>query len=372
MRTNVAIVGVGLLGGSLAAILSKKFTDTNKYSLWAFSSPKTLEKGKRLNIFDKLFEYSQLETQLENLDVVFLCSPVDTIKKHIEAIGSISRKFSKKIIVTDIGSTKSEIMDCAHINIASKRDDIVFIGGHPMAGSQSSGIDSIDTYLYENAVYILTPFDNCEQTDIDLLCGIVADTGASPLITDHITHDKVAAKISHLPQIVATALVDFVSKSDNSEIARVLAAGGFRDMTRIASSDFCIWKDILRTNKGNVVNCIDSLIKELQLIKSQIGNDSLGKIFENAADFREKIPRDMRGFINPIFEVVVRVPDKPGILKKITSLIADENINLKDFSVVKIRERISGSIKLGFETAKDRARAVEILNDNSIESFVVD
>jgi len=364
---NIAVAGLGLLGGSLAKILRKKYG--NNINLWAFSREETLEKAKRFSLFDHYYLYDNIPKYLEKIDILFLCTPISVIIDLIEKIkSSLNYPLKKKLIISDIGSTKKTIMESA---IGLSNYNITFIGGHPMTGSEFSGFDYSDPYIFENSIYVLTPYkDDLESKELKLLSSIIENIGAKVLVLDYELHDRLAAMISHLPQIIAVELVNLLDGEDDSEIGRTLAAGGFRDLTRIASSDFRIWKDIIDTNKDNIFNYIDKFIQKLEEAKNKINSNLIEEDFKRAKSVRDLIPKDTRGFISPIWELIVRVPDKPGVLYKISKILSDENINIKDISVVKIREHESGSIKLGFETKYDREKAYNLLTKNGIETII--
>src|ERR1035437_4982693 len=231
---KIGIVGVGLLGSSLAVALKNKLQED--IAIVAFSSESTLEKARAMNLFAGFHTYNELPTAIDGLDILFLCSPIKVILEHIALI-SQTETLSNPLIITDVGSTKRLIMDTA-AKCFKQRNDIVFIGGHPMAGNEFKGIDANDKSLYENAIYVVTPTATTEDEYVSKLIDIVKLVGAIPLILDPIKHDRAVAGISHLPQMMASGLVDMISKEDNAELSKTLSAGGFRDMTRIASSQY--------------------------------------------------------------------------------------------------------------------------------------
>jgi prephenate dehydrogenase len=355
---KIGIVGVGLLGSSLAVALKNKLQD--KIEITAFSSESTLEKARAMNLFAGFHSYNEISTAIDGLDLLFLCSPIKVILEHIERI-SEAPALSKPIIITDVGSTKRLIMEKAEKCFA-QRKDIIFIGGHPMAGNEFKGIDANDKSLYENAIYVVTPTPQTEDEHVSKLLDIVKLVGAIPLILDPIKHDRAVAGISHLPQMMASGLVDMISKEDNAELSKTLSAGGFRDMTRIASSQYRMWEDIVETNKDNIFDLIDAYITELTFIKDSIKNKSLDGIFENARNTRDLIQKGKKGLLQQqLFEIFVRIPDEPGMILKISTIVAEENLNIKDISIQQSREQDGGQFRLGFATLADSEKAVECL-----------
>jgi len=355
---KVGIVGVGLLGSSLAVALKNKLQ--NNLEIVAFSSESTLQKAREMNIFAEFHSYSEITTAIDGLDILFLCSPIKIILEHIETI-SKAPTLNKTLIITDVGSTKRLIMDKAE-KCLSGRSDMIFIGGHPMAGNEFRGIDANDKSLYENAIYVVTPMPQTEDEYVSKLIEIIKHVGAIPLILEPAKHDRAVAGISHLPQMLASGLVDMISKEDNAELSKTLSAGGFRDMTRIASSQYRMWEDIVETNKDNINDLIDNYISELTLIKKSITTKSLESIFENARNTREQIQKGKKGLLQQsLFEIFVRIPDEPGMILKISTILAEENLNIKDISIQHSREHDGGQFRLGFATSIDGEKAVECL-----------
>lgn len=365
---NIGIVGVGLLGGSLAAILKQKYGTS--VSITAFSSENTLEKAKLTGYYNDYFTYNQLTTEAYELDFIFLCSPIKIIASHIVALAQAA-PFKKQVVITDIGSTKSYLMSCAH-EAYKDRQDICFIGGHPMTGNEFRGIEAADPTLYENAIYVLTPTDSTPNDLLNKYLDLVKAIGAIPMIMDAEKHDRVVAGISHLPQMLATGLVDLISKEEYVGLSKTLAAGGFRDMTRIASSQYKMWDDIVSTNQVNIEQMIDCYITELQIIKQSITTGGLDAIFENARNVRSEIPAGRKGLLMSYFEITVRVHDEPGTLLKISTILAEQNINIKDISVQKNREHDGGHFRLGFESDDFRKEAIDLLLSKGYSAVSVD
>lgn len=365
---KIGIVGVGLLGASMAAALKGKMK--GEVSIVAFSSERTLEKARKMNLFDGFHSYEEVADNIDGLDVLFLCSPIMVIMEHIEAIGKC-KPLGKPLVITDVGSTKRQIMACAEASFGT-RQDLIFIGGHPMAGSEFRGIDANDPFLYENAIYVVTPTPQTSDIHVNRLLTLVKRVGAIPLIMEPAKHDRVAAGISHLPQMMASGLVDMITKEENSTLSKTLCAGGFRDMTRIASSHYRMWKDIIYTNKDNIFDMIDNYIAELQLVKKSIEEGTLEDVFENARITRDGIPKGTRGIIQPNFEIMVRIPDEPGMLLKISTILAEENINIKDINIQRSRENEGGQLRLGFETMTDCENAVKQLQFRGYYSRIIE
>jgi len=355
---SVAIYSVGLIGGSIGAGLKKSGYGGKIVGL---SSDAGLKTALELGLIDEGHPYSDLQKVVRDTDLLILCSPIFAIVKTIEELGGM--ELPPGLTVTDIGSTKKFIMDAARKNLPP---GVTFIGGHPMAGSERSGPAASDPYLFQNSIYVLTPAKSEDTHAAEELAGFLQQfLGCRAALLEPSTHDTIAAAVSHLPHILASALV--LNASDQE--ARVpgtltLAAGGFKDMTRIASARYDIWHDILSTNKDAIIPLIDSYIKILSGMKTALANDTLKESFESARKVRNSISFAGKGFIGQLSEIMVMANDRPGFISSISALLANESINIKDIEVLKVREGEGGTIRLAFESAQIANRAVLILNNN--------
>jgi prephenate dehydrogenase len=243
-----------------------------------------------------------------------------------------------------------------------------FIGGQPMAGSEKSGFDAADPFLFENCFYILTPQSSAPTEIVDELAGLLAEIGAKILLLDAGVHDRIAAGVSHLPQMLAVALVNYINQCNEQQPHFLqLAAGGFRDMTRIASSPFDMWEDVCRTNDEQILSFLDQFIRYLTDFRNQFEINYLKKQFDDAARIRLSIPRDTKGFINPNYDIAVVVDDKPGVIARMATTLAEKNINIRDIEVLKVRLLEGGTIRLSFETEQDRETAMKLLSEIGFE-----
>jgi prephenate dehydrogenase len=175
-------------------------------------------------------------------------------------------------------------------------------------------------------------------------------------------HDRIAAVISHIPQLLAVSLVNWAAdhKKENDAVLQ-LAAGGFRDMTRIASSPFAMWKDIIDTNQIEIERQLDGFIEALRQAKLDLQTGKLGDRFSAANSIRHTIPKDSKGFLHPLHEILVVVDDRPGVIAGISQVLAKEKININDIEVVKVREGEGGTIRMAFDTRQVAEKAVELL-----------
>jgi len=356
---RVLIVGVGLIGGSIGLALKKKgFSGT----LIGVDKADVLANARQRHAIDEAYTEEELVTAARDADVIFLCTPILDILRLIPVLGPVVKP---KTLITDVGSTKRQICETAGIYLPPGVD---FIGGHPMAGSEMKGVLAADPFLFENTTYVLTPVRPISETTRKGFGELIELTGAKVLLLSPALHDEIAAAVSHLPQMAAIAMMSLASKRQTESTHFLkMAAGGFRDMTRIASSPYGIWEHILRTNADMVAQYIDAYIVELTAIRDKLHSPDLGKIFAAAAQDRLSIPRDTRGFLKPHYDILVAVEDRPGMVAIIANTLYEKNINIKDIEVLKIREDEGGTMRLAFATAGDRETAMRLLGEKGLE-----
>ncbi len=359
MFKKVLIVGTGLIGGSLALALKRKGF---KGTLIGCDTPAVQEEAQKRKIFNKMYSPDQLDQAAADADVIFLSTPIDVILDLLETIGKMIKP---GVLVTDMGSTKRKIVETAD-RVLPK--DCHFLGGHPMAGAEFRGVQMADPFLFENTTYVLTPGRPISEKMRRAFGELLEKTGAKVVLMLPRLHDEIAAAVSHLPQIMAVALMNMVAQKqiESPNFIR-MAAGGFRDMTRIASSPFGIWDDILRTNGDMIEYFVDIFIKELQSVKNKLATNEMQSLFERSAASRLSIPKDTKGFLNPNYDLLVSVEDKPGMIAQIANTCADNNINIKDIEVLKIRENEGGTMRLAFSTKEDRNIARSLLVQKGLE-----
>lgn len=356
---TIAIVGVGLIGGSLGLALKRSGAASRVVGV---SRPETIDRALASGAIDSGVSYEALADGVEGADTVFLCTPIsrilDLLPETLEAV-------SAGCVVTDVGSTKQAICQVARTH---RRPDVHFVGGHPMAGSEWRGVEAADPFLFQNAIYVLTPDDDADTDAVASLVDCVASTGARTLILDAETHDRVAAAISHLPQLMATSLVGMIGRLDAPEgLALKMAAGGFRDMTRIASSPYDMWRDICRTNAAAIRACVSQFRETLDTVASRLDADELASDFSYAQEVRAGIPSDSKGFMSPLHELRLMVEDRPGVIAEIGGCLAEAGINIKDIEVMKVREGEGGSIRLGFGSGEDVESANRLFEERGLK-----
>lgn len=279
MIKHVLIVGLGLIGGSLAKAIKKnigiKITaiDINKDYIDKALDAKIIDKGM-----------NKLESKID-ADIVFICLPVGSI---IKCISYIIPFLNSGCIITDVGSTKKKIVDEVKKIMPP---NLYFIGGHPMTGSEKYGFDASQPGLFNNNYYFLVPLNKTPKYIIKKFVHyIINKINAKPVIITGEEHDKVVGIISHLPHILSTTLTNFVYQ-ENVEFLKY-AAGGFKDTTRIAMSKTDIWEDIVFSNKEVIKELLKEYVTTLNDFISFIDNkdiNSMEKFFDTAREVRSKI-----------------------------------------------------------------------------------
>jgi len=353
--TTIAIIGVGLIGGSLALCYKGK----PGFRVIGHSvRPASAEKYVKLGVVDSAT--TSLREAAGDADFIFLCGPVATLEPYIEELGRLALK--PGCIVTDVGSTK------ATVAAAARRADLggaVFIGGHPMAGSERSGVEAADPHLFENAFYVLTPDPGTPEEAVRRLEELLAYTRAHLIRVDPREHDEIVGAISHLPHIIAVALVNQVRRyNESNELYRALAAGGFRDITRIASGEPVIWRDILINNRDILLRLLKDWREETDKFVRYLergDGEAVEEAFRQAGEFRSRLPERRRGAIQALYECYVDVPDTPGVIGSIATALGNHRVNLSNLQIIESREDVPGVLRLSFRRQEDLDKAVQLL-----------
>lgn len=278
MKTRVLLIGVGLIGGSLALAMKKHLHVT---VVGADINTNEVQVANQLGIVDYVAE--DIKTEAAQADYIVLATPVEYTTAWIHDLSNW--KLKETVIVTDVGSTKGEIMKAAE---ALNKKRISFIGGHPMAGSHTSGAVNARADLFCSARYILTPFENEQKEKIDALMYLLEPTGAQFVPLDAATHDQITGVVSHLPHVIATSLVRQVKGySAQNHLVTEMAAGGFRDITRIASSNPHMWRGILKQNRSMLLTLLDDWMKEMEQVKLLVEKGDGHELFDYFSDAKE-------------------------------------------------------------------------------------
>ena len=342
MKT-IGFIGLGLIGGSIARTIRKFHPD---YRLLAFDKDRdALAEAVSLNVIDGICDIE--DERLYNCDYLFLCAPVEF---NVEYMEKIKDSLGENCILTDVGSVKSII----HEKVTELGLEGKFIGGHPMAGSERSGFSNSSDHLLENAYYIVTPGGEVALDRISDFTELVSSLGAIPLVLTAEEHDFITAGVSHLPHIVASALVNLVNLLDNdAQYMKMIAAGGFRDITRIASSSPVMWEQICLENQKNISTVLDEFIRMLIQIRCSIDNkeaDNIFDMFASSKDYRDSIDIIDNSLIPRSYVLYIDVADEAGAIATIATILATEKVNIKNIGIIHNREFEDGVLKIEFYT----------------------
>jgi prephenate dehydrogenase len=358
VKGRVFVIGLGLIGGSLALCIKKEHKEAIIIGYDIHQEQARL--AKMLGVIDEVADH--IAEGAASADLIIISAPVIETEAIIHLLSE--QLLNPEVIITDTGSTKSKIVKNA---TTLKNRGYTFIGGHPMAGSHKSGVSAAKEFLFENAFYLLTPEDHIENSKVEQLKSWLKGTNAKFLSVTPNTHDYLTGIVSHFPHIIAASIVRQTERlaEDDSLIPR-LAAGGFRDITRIASSSPEMWKDILLHNREVLIDLIDKWKEEMDWVKVLLEQENSGEIFryfQQAKQFRDGLPIRETGAIPSFYDLYVDVPDYPGVVSEITGYLAKENISITNIRILETREdEIYGVLVISFQTEEDRQRAEKCIH----------
>ncbi|WP_019534047.1 prephenate dehydrogenase [Paenibacillus ginsengihumi] len=355
--TKIAIFGVGLIGGSLALCFKGKPGLT---VVGHSNQPESVEKYMKRGVVD--YATTSMEEAACDADFIFLCTPVSLLEPYLSKLSAM--KLKPGCIITDVGSTKAQLDESAS---RMEWKDVHFIGGHPMAGKEKSGVEAATSLLFENAIYVLTPQEGTPEEAYERLAGLLKWTKAHLIRIDAKLHDEIVGAISHLPHIIAVALVNQVAAySERNPLYQELAAGGFRDITRIASSDPVIWRDILMNNRQVLLRLLQDWNEEvgrfIRLLEAGDG-EGIASEFARANRFRSEMPERRKGVIHSFYDIYVDVPDHPGVIGHIATLLGSHKVNLSNIQIIESREDVHGALRLSFSEESHMDKAISLLKD---------
>ncbi len=351
----VVIVGVGLIGGSIGLGIRQRFLANHVIGL--DQNPKSLEAALGMGVIDEAkFNAGKW---LEKADLVILASPAATIVSSAESLQPFLRPDA---LITDVGSAKAAIVE------SLQASGLRFVGSHPMAGSEKGGVQNASAALLENAMWVLTPNEQTDKEALDKIRDFVIRLGAHVVEIDPEKHDRLVAFVSHLPYISAVTLTQLIAQDADYEEMALLAAGGFRDVSRVASGSPRMSRDMVMENKVQLKAAIAEFREQLAVVESLLDEPAeLLEFAEKAKYTRDSIPIVKRNLLPSTFELNVAVPDKPGQLALITQALGDAEINIRDIEILDIRE-LGGALRLNFNHEEGVTQATVILNELGFET----
>ncbi len=350
---KAGIIGFGLIGGSIALALK------NRCNMDIVASSRSEAPLKQAYADGVLSDYSVNDlTIFKDCDIIFVCTPVSKIAEYVKKLIPIIKK---DCIITDAGSTKGEIFK------ALSSYNINYIGAHPMAGSEKTGYSAAKDSLYENAFYVLTPSSATPKELVESYKELVKKIGAIPIVIDPSKHDHVVAAISHVPHLIAASLVNMVhSLDDEEEHMHTLAAGGFKDITRIASSNAEMWSSICAENKNEILSVMDSFIDNFKKFKNAINSDDYNRVaemFKSSKQYRDSFDSLKGRGACKSYTLRVDIFDRPGAIAEVAAILALNGINIKNIGIMNNREYTDGVLEIRLESDSHIKAAAALLSN---------
>lgn len=351
---KIGFIGLGLIGGSIAKTIRRIHPQIKLYAASGHLSTVTQAHEAGVIENDSLLDFKEFA----DMDYIFLCTPVQQNLFYLE---QLKEWISPDTIITDAGSVKGDI----HRVVTKLGLERQFIGGHPMAGSEKTGFAASTPYLLENAYYVITPTAQTKQAQIERYRSFISSLGAIPLVLDYDKHDYATASISHLPHIMAYSLVNMVNEIDDTQnTMKTIAAGGFRDMTRIAASSPVMWQEICLSNRGHLLHLIDLYTCQLQKIRSSIDRsckEEMLSYFTEAKNYRDTLMVRQSGPIQPVYELYCDLIDEVGGIATLATLLASNGINIKNIGILHNREYEDGVLHIELYDLKSLDTAEALL-----------
>ena len=286
-------VGLGLIGGSIAKAIRRVYPSA---TIIAYNRTFTVaQKAQAEGIADIICQ--EVDETFSDCDYIFLCMPVSYNVQYLRRLAPLVKQ---SCILTDVGSSKSDI----HEHVKRLGLETQFIGGHPMAGSDKTGYGHATSHLIDGAYYIITPTEQSNRQSVENYQKLVSSLGACPMVLDCHKHDYMTAAISHVPHLAASALACLARDLDTDGIMGEIAAGGFRDTTRIAASSPTMWQQICLTNSENICKVLDSYIELLQSIRAMVhakSDESIFRFLDEARQYRCSLPENKTGLSSESF-----------------------------------------------------------------------
>jgi prephenate dehydrogenase len=345
---RIAVLGVGLIGGSIGLAAREWVEDAEVVGFGR--SLERLERARELGAVDRAT--TDIGEALEGADACFACGPVGALPELVEralAAAPVS------CVVTDVGSTKRSIVE----SVTDER----FVGGHPIAGAETAGVEYARADLFQGATWYLTPGERSSGLLYERLHRLVVAFGARPVAIDADTHDRLLATVSHLPHVLANVLVAQAAQTLGEEGEALPRVGpSFRDATRVAGANTEIWTDIYVANAQAIADEVEETIGRLQRVAESLRSGDARALTEwnegAREDRRRLLEADLAG--GPVHELVVPVPNRPGIVAQLALALGRAGVNIVDMALAPAPDMRSGAITLWIagDDAAARARSV--------------
>ena len=349
---QVTIIGLGLMGGSLAMALGER---GNCVITGFDQSVNNLKEAYHRKLIQK--KATSLEEAVSQAELVVLATPVGSYR---EIFSAMSRGIKPGTIVTDVGSVKCPAMEAAK----ALPEGVPFIGGHPLAGSEKGGLDASTATLFENAYYFLTPEDESQEIIVNRLKTWVSTIGAFPVIVQAAEHDRILARTSHFPHVMASLLANIVGEEADQTIA-AFTGSGFRDTTRIAAGNPTLWEEILFLNRRELSKCLlqtENKLREVRWALEKEQRQWIHQFLSKGKSFRDQLPKAGKDYLPEWYQLYVDIKDQPGALAAITTTVAEAGVNIREIEILHAREGDQGAVRLAFLSVEEEQAAMKALS----------
>ena len=345
---RIAVLGVGLIGGSIGLAAHEHVEDAEVVGFGRDQD--RLRRAVELGAIDRAAD--SVAAAVDGAGLCFACAPVGAleglVREALEAAGP-------SCLVSDVGSTKQQLLAAV--------DDPRFVGGHPIAGAETAGVEHARADLFEGAVWYLTPLPHSEGLLYERLHRFIVALGAHPVAVDPATHDRLVAVFSHLPHVLANVLASQAAGrlADQGEALRQVGPS-FRDMTRVAGANTDMWADIYRANSDAIVEEIRAFREELERVERLLGDGDVAAWNERArADRRSLLEAELGD--EPVHELRLTVPNRPGIVAQVALELGKAGVNIVDLALAPAADMRSGAMTLWIAGDGQAARAADLIGE---------
>jgi prephenate dehydrogenase len=345
---KVAVLGVGLIGGSIGLAAHEHVEDAQVVGFGR--DPARLRTALELGAIDRAAD--SLADALDDADLCFACAPVGALPRLVAAALDAA---GPDCVITDVGSTKQ--------GLVAGIDDSRFVGGHPIAGAETAGVEHARADLFQGAVWYLTPLPTSGGLLYERLHRFVVDVGARPVAVDPETHDRLVAVFSHLPHVLANVLASQAAGrlADHGEALRQVGPS-FRDMTRVAGANTDMWADIYRANRSAIAEEIAAFRRQLEHVEELLASGEV-------AEWNDRARADRRALLEsaaaagPVHELRLTVPNRPGIVAQVALELGKAGVNIVDMALAPAADMRSGAMTLWIASDAQAARAAELIGE---------
>ncbi len=354
---RIAIIGVGMVGGSVGLALRESGFHGQ---ITGLDKKEILDEALAVGAIDRAV--GDLAEAVPSADLVVIATPILETCKLLPTILRIAHSGA---VVSDTGGTKVEVCSLA---ARTKKARGVFIGGHPLTGTARTGLANASAELFAGAHYVLTPLEKTSWHHLDSMKWWVRQLGASPLVLEPAQHDRLVGVISHLPFLLTLALTEWAGDiSATSPILSKLAQGDFREMLRLLDGSYEAWDNLLQTNKEEILKALKRFRRLLENCEAQLREGDLMETFRRAHAFRSQVLRESAGGWDARSELIIMAPDRPGTFARITTLLAEHQISIRDMRVTYVRETLGGNLRLVVATPSQALMALELLRKEGFD-----